>query len=93
VIVTRHWIVSGRVQGVGFRAFTADCAARLNVAGFVRNRRDDTVEIVAQGLQSNIDQFFSLMQNGPSGARVDRISVLGWDGTETYSGFSIFPTL
>ena len=93
MIVTRHWIVSGRVQGVGFRAFTADCAARLGVMGFVRNRRDESVEIVAQGSQSAVDQFFRFVQNGPSGAQVERISVLGFDGTETFSGFSIFPTL
>jgi acylphosphatase len=64
-------VVEGRVQGVGFRAFVAREAARLQLDGWVRNRRDGSVETVAMGPRSVIEEFAGLARRGPTFARVD----------------------
>lgn len=63
--------VNGRVQGVGFRAFVAREAARRDLTGWVRNRRDGSVETVAAGPPAVIDAFAALVRRGPWAARVD----------------------
>ena len=63
--------VDGRVQGVGFRAFVAREAARRNLSGWVRNRRDGSVEAVVAGAPAAIDEFAALVRRGPPVARVD----------------------
>ena len=65
-----HALVRGRVQGVGFRATTFDEARRLGLAGWVRNRADGTVEVLAEGSQAKLDLFVSYLRRGPLGARV-----------------------
>lgn len=67
--------VSGRVQGVCFRAFTRDRARRLGVAGSVRNLPDGRVEIVAQGEESDVDSLLEWASQGPSHASVSNVSV------------------
>ncbi len=64
-------VVEGRVQGVGFRAFVAREAARLHLAGWVRNRLDGAVETVAAGPAAAIEPFAAAVRRGPSQARVD----------------------
>lgn len=59
-----HIIVSGRVQGVGFRAWAAREAARLGITGFVRNLPDGTVEIVAEGDPGGLDRFCGQLEAG-----------------------------
>lgn len=68
-----HIRVFGRVQGVGFRAWTVSQALELNLTGFVRNRRDKSVEIWAEGDVSNINVFLNKCHHGPLFARVDEI--------------------
>jgi acylphosphatase len=63
--------VNGRVQGVGFRAFVAREAARRDLTGWVRNRRDGSVETVAAGPRTEIDAFAGVVRRGPWAARVD----------------------
>jgi acylphosphatase len=63
--------VNGRVQGVGFRAFVAREAVRRDLAGWVRNRRDGSVETVAAGPAADIEVFAALVRRGPWTARVD----------------------
>ena len=66
--------VSGKVQGVFFRAFTCDEAQRLNVTGFVRNLPDGRVEVVACGDQDKVNELYQSIQKGPTRAEVDHVS-------------------
>ncbi len=68
-----HIRVYGRVQGVGFRAWTVSQALDLGLVGFVRNRRDKSVEIWAEGDVQSINDFLNKCQSGPVFARVDEI--------------------
>jgi acylphosphatase len=73
--VARRFIISGRVQGVGFRYFTEATAQREGVAGWVRNLPDRSVEVVAEGDAEAVERFERAVRIGPPGARVDRIDV------------------
>ncbi|MCH7859194.1 MAG: acylphosphatase [Candidatus Marinimicrobia bacterium] len=86
---TVHMIVSGRVQGVFFRASTRDEARRLGVKGTVRNRANREVEIVAEGEDGPVDRLTRWARQGPPGARVDSLQVeeLPYEGT--FEGFTI----
>ena len=68
-----HIRVFGRVQGVGFRAWTQRQADGLSLSGWVRNRSDGSVEIMAEGSDENINFFLSLCKKGPLFAKVIRI--------------------
>ena len=70
----RHVVIRGRVQGVGYRAFVADEAARRGIEGWVRNRRDGTVEALFAGSSETIAAMIEACRNGPWGARVDGIA-------------------
>jgi len=65
--------ISGRVQGVGYRAWALRTAQRLKLNGWVRNRRDGTVETLAQGDKETIDEFVTLCRRGPTFARVETV--------------------
>ena len=60
-----HFIVNGRVQGVGFRYFTVDIAQKENVSGWVRNRHDGSVELEVQGKSDQLDRFSDKLRQGP----------------------------
>ena len=62
--------MTGRVQGVGFRATTAGEARKLDVRGWVRNRTDGAVEVEAQGDDGALNTFLRFLHRGPNGARV-----------------------
>ncbi len=68
-----HLIVSGRVQGVGFRAWTAREADRLGIKGLVRNLPDGSVEIVAEGLSGLLERFCERLEAGNGYSRTDSI--------------------
>ena len=68
-----HAFVHGRVQGVGYRATTMDEAWRLNLAGWVRNRIDGTVEVLAEGAEAKLALFLAYLKQGPRGARVTSV--------------------
>ncbi len=72
-MITRKFIVHGRVQGVGFRYFTERIAEAFDVTGYVRNAEDGSVEIVASGKPENLLSFREQIEIGPGGSRVDRI--------------------
>ncbi len=57
MLVARHFLIGGRVQGVGFRFFTEDAAIREGLHGWVRNLPDGRVEMVVEGKASELDQF------------------------------------
>jgi acylphosphatase len=67
-------IVTGRVQGVGYRWWTVGQARRFGLRGWVRNRRDGSVEILAIGEPSALDQFETVCGQGPDGAHPDRVA-------------------
>lgn len=69
----RRFLVSGRVQGVGFRAFVTEAARGLGLSGWVRNLADGRVEAVAEGDAAALDSLASALARGPLLARVDRV--------------------
>ena len=71
--MTRRFVISGEVQGVGFRMFTATAARRDELRGWVRNLPDGRVEVICEGDSESIDRFARLIRQGPPGARVDNV--------------------
>jgi acylphosphatase len=69
-----HATVHGDVQGVGFRWFVQRRAAQLGLAGWVANRPDGTVEVVAEGPRDSLDQLLEALRRGPSGAAVPDVN-------------------
>ena len=78
--LVRHYLVSGRVQGVCFRATTRDRARELGLDGFARNLRDGSVEVLATGSAEALSALESFLWRGPSHARVEKVVVA--DGSE-----------
>jgi acylphosphatase len=68
-------IVKGRVQGVYFRASTVQQARHLGLAGWVLNRQDGSVELVAEGRSESIEELIAWCRQGPPGARVDEVDL------------------
>ena len=68
-----HLYISGRVQGVFFRAWVSQQAHRLGLSGWVRNRLDGRVEAVFEGSRESVEQMVRLCHDGPDHARVDSI--------------------
>ncbi len=87
----RQYVISGRVQGVGFRWFTAESAAREGLHGWVRNTPDGSVEIRAEGEAESLERFERAISHGPSRARVDRIDVADLDADGRHTGFTVAP--
>jgi acylphosphatase len=85
--VAKHLTISGRVQGVGFRYSMAEAAERLGVTGWVRNRRDGTVEAVVDGTPDAVEAILAWARSGPRGARVTEVQV-----SEVPEGFERFET-
>lgn len=85
-------IVAGRVQGVWFRAWTAEEARDLGIDGWVRNRRDGSVEAVFAGAAADVEAMLALWRRGPPLARVERVETFPHDG-EVAAGFEQRPTL
>ena len=84
-------MVSGRVQGVGFRYALADEARARGVGGWVRNRRDGSVEAMLAGAQADVDAVVDWARHGPPAARVGAVTVEAADGS--FDGFEIVATL
>jgi acylphosphatase len=73
-----HLLVEGRVQGVGFRYFVVDLADQLSVLGWVRNRWDGTVEVLAEGERTSLEKLLSEIRRGPRAAFVSQVKE-SWD--------------
>jgi acylphosphatase len=73
--VARHLVIHGRVQGVWYRGWSVEAARALGLAGWVRNRRDGTVEMVVAGPEKAVETMIARCRRGPPAARVDRIDV------------------
>ena len=72
-ITTVHLLISGRVQGVGYRTWASKAARKLGLRGWVRNLTNGNVEAVAQGPKDAVDQFVGACQAGPMLARVTAV--------------------
>ncbi|MCB0361123.1 MAG: acylphosphatase [Bdellovibrionales bacterium] len=73
--ICRHFLVEGRVQGVGFRAFVRREAKKLKLVGWVRNLKDGQVEILAQGSEESLALLEIKLKEGPEGSRVENVLV------------------
>ncbi|MBI3050701.1 MAG: acylphosphatase [Acidobacteria bacterium] len=87
--VARRFLISGRVQGVGFRYFTEDVATREGVAGWVRNLPDDRVEAYVEGETEAVTRVERALRQGPRGARVDAVDVETQEPSGRYLDFTI----
>jgi acylphosphatase len=85
--VARRLVVSGRVQGVGFRYFTQDAATREGVTGWVRNLPDGRVEAFVEGERDAVTCVERAIRRGPRGARVDSVDVDAEEPGGMYRGF------
>jgi acylphosphatase len=84
-----HIWVTGRVQGVGFRAFVANSAGFIGVSGWVRNVGYETVETVAEGTRQQVDQFIRVVKTGPSVSRVVESRIEEETPTGEFADFKI----
>ncbi len=82
-------MVSGRVQGVGFRYFTQDAARREGLPGFASNNDDGTVTAVAEGDVEPLDRFERALRRGPSRSRVEQVLFDDVTPTGLNAGFEI----
>jgi acylphosphatase len=73
MLVARRFVLSGRVQGVGFRFFAEHAARMEGLAGWVRNQADGSVEVSAEGDQEAVLRFEAKLRRGPAGARLERV--------------------
>ncbi|HDN83419.1 MAG TPA: acylphosphatase [Candidatus Altiarchaeales archaeon] len=87
--VQAHVFISGRVQGVFFRATTRDIAKKLGLRGWVRNLRDGRVEAVFQGKKSDVEKAIEWCHHGPSLAKVENVEVIWEKISERYEDFEI----
>jgi acylphosphatase len=90
-IVRLH--VEGRVQGVGYRAWTADVAAELGLEGWVRNRRDGSVEALFAGPPDRVAGMLERCRQGPWAANVTSMEIEEEGGEAFGPGFHTLPTL
>lgn len=90
--VTKHLQIYGRVQGVSYRYWTQQTAQSLGLSGWVRNRKDGSVEALVHGEAQDIEKLVTACNDGPSLANVGSIEVCdaGYDGT---TGFEIKPSV
>ncbi len=85
-----HATVSGRVQGVYFRAFTSRHALELGLAGYVRNLPGgEAVEVQAEGERNKLEKLIDHLKIGPPGARVERVETSWSEYTANYPNFGI----
>jgi len=89
MIVARKFIISGLVQGVGYRFFTQRAAARHQVRGYVKNLADGRVEALAQGSEKSVENFKHDLIAGPSFSNVEHIEETVVEPSGWYSSFRI----
>jgi acylphosphatase len=89
MLVARRFLISGRVQGVGFRFFVEARAAIEGVHGWVRNLADGRVETLVEGEQASVDRIEVALWRGPSGAVVDEVVSEAAVPSGRATGFSI----
>lgn len=86
---TKQFFVFGRVQGVGFRFFTLQEAKQIGVTGYVKNREDGSVAVVAQGSEAQIQQLRLWLSKGPRTSQVERVIEQNYQTNERFEQFAI----
>ena len=90
MVTTVSFVVSGRVQGVGFRYHTQNMAVQLCLAGWVRNRADGDVEGILQGSSRDVEAMLARLEKGPTYARVKQLRSDPIEGeTSLFESFQI----
>jgi acylphosphatase len=89
--VTRRLRIHGRVQGVFYRGWSVATARALGLRGWVRNRRDGSVEMLVQGEEEQVEAMIARCREGPSSARVDRVEIAE-DSEDAPAAFEERPT-
>jgi acylphosphatase len=87
--IARRYLVSGRVQGVGFRYFVHDAATREGVTGYVRNLPDGRVEALVEGEAEAVTRVERAIRSGPGGARVQDVDVDATEPSGAYRSFRV----
>jgi acylphosphatase len=87
--VARKFLIRGEVQGVGYRFFAQRAAARHQVSGHIRNCPDGTVEAVAEGSASDVEEFKKDLVTGPQWSRVEQVEEISLEVTGLYASFRI----
>lgn len=92
--ITRHLRIAGHVQGVGYRYALGAEAQASGIKGWVRNRRDGTVEAVVQGEPLAVEKIIAWARHGPSAARVTEVDAQAAqvEFDRPYAGFEQLPT-
>lgn len=86
---TKQFFVFGRVQGVGFRFFTLQEAKQIGVTGYVKNREDGSVAVVAQGSEAQIQQLRLWLSKGPRTSQVERVIEQNYQTNKRFEQFVI----
>ena len=87
--IARRFIISGDVQGVGFRFFAQRAAARHQIVGYVKNLNDGRVEALAEGPVQSVEAFKHELAAGPRFSSVDHVEEINLDPSGSYSSFRI----
>jgi acylphosphatase len=87
--VARRFVISGRVQAVGFRFFAQDAAVREGVTGWVQNLPDGRVEALVEGDEEAVTRVERAIRSGPPGARVEQVHVVDEEASGSLKGFRI----
>jgi len=82
-------VVHGYVQGVSFRYYTQQTARRLGLTGWVANRRDGTVKVVAEGDESSLQQLLVFLHEGSPAAQVQRVEETWAEAEDAFQNFSV----
>tara|TARA_Y100001949_G_C15830486_1_gene261805 strand:+ start:227 stop:493 length:267 start_codon:yes stop_codon:yes gene_type:complete len=86
----KHLIISGKVQGVGFRYWMQDLAIKKNISGWVKNKMSGDVEALIVGQEKEIQELIKLCETGPSSAIIDRVRINDYDKDYLKESFDIF---
>lgn len=87
-----HIRVDGHVQGVGFRYFVYDFAQSKSLNGWVRNRHNGEVEVLAEGTRSDLEDLLTHIRRGPSRSMVTEVKFDWSEASKLYDKFSLLPT-
>ncbi len=87
--IARKFLISGEVQGVGYRFFAQRAAARHQVTGYVRNLKDGRVEALAEGAPAEVEAFMHDLATGPAYSNVANIEEINLEPSGSYSSFRI----
>ncbi len=89
VLDAKNYIVTGRVQGVGFRWFVLRRARSLDLTGWVRNLPDGSVEVRAEGTEAALDSLKALLEKGPAGSMVKNVQSRSASASGRFHDFDI----